>query len=890
MDHPEPHDLAAPCSYIALIASTAIAVGLIAVQCTFDGGNWVGSSVAAITPGFTTIGWLVLAVALLGWGTGLLARRTQRAIALGFLTSGLLVGIWGGSRDTAQVLWNSPDCARIAVTLLLATIAGGAFALATRQTKVNSLPAVGLAGICFVYPVAMTHSWGSALAVVLLILVGDACGGYIIGRLFGTEPQKQTIPRFLHVLTGWAMLVLISGLVGLAGGASRSWILGAWMVLIIIFHQRIRNSVGTTWMRLTEPRPWPLFDGLLGGAAFGIAFVVWIAALAPETGPDALGSRSALPMMWLRDGAIRSYPELLGSYMGLAGEVMHLLVLPLTGPNCAKVVSMASALVIVIALGHRSWGAKRPERILAGLCLFGSTVVWWQFVHGFVDLQQASLFLGACIATMAWRKSKDPSWAALVGLLGGAATAVKLNGGAVLLIAVCAMVPSLVGPERRRAAISLAMLTLTSMAMIGPWLLRSWLLTGNPVFPFANNYFNSPLAPLTLVAKHFGLPFDINLVTLPWKIVAEPGRFVEIGTVHTVWALLLARCVWQRCIRWEWAIIGCLVWLAWLTTEQNTRYAIPALVVTAVALVVAPPAITRYSRLELWIIAACWLLGTVLGLTRPSAWLWRANNGPAFPLDWAYGRQSTETYLQDRLPTYPLAQALLDAAGPHTRLWQVPWLRDHLYFAGESISMPHGDLRMIKPLSELLGPAGVRRTPAEIAATLQSSRITHVLFTVENPWIKNLPENAWQGFFAPSFTEAWLDPIAAWRDLRLYRVRTKPAKSPAPSIVLGKTRLSNSHQDFSVAANELLEFRVLASPEMGETATSIHLSWHAKDGTLLLFQNCTLPTRIGSNWHRWLQSAPHSATRVRAYTAAPQPGIELEVRRLLPAAHAQEGL
>lgn len=166
------------------------------------------------------------------------------------------------------------------------------------------------------------------------------------------------------------------------------------------------------------------------------------------------------------------------------------------------------------------------------------------------------------------------------------------------------------------------------LIIAGPWMLYIYHLTGNPVFPYFNEYWRSPLAlpasyrDLRFVPTHFwrGLFFPI-LFTLDWHVADDLG-FQDIRVCVAYVLVIAAAIVWlgrresrdpllDKRVTGLLFAFSALAYFEWLRTFAIYRYIIlfemlaPLLIIGAVGLFPLP----RKSRyLILGAIAACCLL------------------------------------------------------------------------------------------------------------------------------------------------------------------------------------------------------------------------------------------------------------------------------------------
>ncbi len=877
----------------AVLAGGTIWMG--AVYAHTDGGAWINDRFGRLASQGAAASVAFSAAALLGAAAnlGLCARRrlTAATAALAAGAAFMLLAL-GWRSGMGPALAGAPDWLRITVAMIAGAGWGAGWFLAQRLAR-SSPPLWGF-GIPFVLAAAVealrSGSYGAPVALLWSLVLATAMGRVCLRHLpCCRTASDEPVPLLVEFATGIAALGLLGLGLGLVHGAYPAAILAALLLLSLLLWRSIGTAMRAALRWLREPEALSPGAAVLLGTLAAVLLAQWTACLAPETGPDALGGRIALPAMWLRDGVLAARPEILASSMGLAGESLFLLFLPVSGYNIAKVLAFACLLVAFTFIWARPRRRLDAWSIGTALVFSTSTIVWWQFIHGFVDLLQALLVLGAAECLRRWLNRENDRDALAAGLLAGAAAAVKLNA-AIAIVAVCAVVFATTFSRRRslRAAIVTALRPGgAAVLMIAPWILRTTLLTGNPLFPFANRLFLSPLASPDVVAKHYGLPLGPGALAAAYKVFLTPGLFVELGTYHPFLLPLMAALVLMlplanRSTRY-WFLAFAVAAVFWLISDQNLRYslfagllALPMIVQATASIVGDRP--TAGARLSTGLLAIGAGAGAMLVLARPSAWMWSVNDNADLPLRWACGLTSTDDYLRSQLPTYPLATVLNRTSGRAARLWQMPWVRDHLYFNCPVVSMPHGDIRMLRPLLALLPGRGEALEPAGIDARLRAAGITHLLFSVENPWIDGQPESAWPGIFSPAFTETWLQPLAASNGLRLYAVRSTPGSPGAGEEPVGRVPIAAStHRDFAVNSDHLYWIRCRPLPLGSADDHFIDMSWFDASGTMLRFQRTAVPAGSSGSWHSWLESPPPAAVRVRLYVNFTAVGSDLQV-------------
>jgi len=862
-----------------------------------DGGGWMQAAIARLAE-FQVLFLVAAGTSLLAGTAAAFLGGSRRPLILGaggvagvgavaFAIAGDLAGKLGPWLDAQD--W-------VRITLLVTAGAswglgwGCATALARIRPPLWNLALPFLAGGMAI--VALSGSPGGAIALAWLLVVATALGAVFWKCL--PVPRSAAAfrpPAIVAFALGIALLETLARILGMLHLAHASVLAGVLAILPLLLLRRVFGLLREAVRRLRKAISLSPAAAMLAGTLGAILLAQWIAVLAPEVGGDSTGGRVSLPAAWIHDGVISARPEIVLSYMSIGGEVFFMLLFPMAGACVAKVAAFACLVAVSASVLGRGRGWTNPWAIAAATLFAGSTIVWWQLTWGFCDLLQALLILGAAEALRRWLKHEDPRQALAAGLLAGASAAVKLNG--VLFMVAVVGIPFVVLLVRGRgigAAVRVALsAAIPAMLLVGPALVRSAYLTGNPVFPFANGIFKSPLAPENLVTNHYGFPLGFDAWRDIYRVFLEPQKFVEVGTYHPFLLPLFAGAasvsfLVVKEVRF-WIAAFLVSALFWLVTEQNLRYSLFVGMFATIAVARTASALGRdRGFLQGWVpsltVGLVVFAGLTLQLGRPSFWLAGGTDYQALPLRWAIGRQTADAFLRRNQSTYALAQVLNKSVGRHARVWQMPWIRDHLYFECEVVSMPHGDLRMLAPLVTLLPGRGDHLDPARVAATLRSARITHLLVDVDNPWEVGTAESTWTAIYRPSFTDTWLDPMGANQSQRLYRLRETPRIPGAAPRPLARVPLGDRQETLPVAENRLYEFLVPQVPEGAAPSEVVDLLWFDRGGTLVLFQRHALPPGGPGRWHRWWQSTPPGACRLTVHATASHPGSAIEVREI----------
>jgi len=335
------------------------------------------------------------------------------------------------------------------------------------------LAAVGLAG---------RLSPASAGAVVAsAALVGLPQSKHTFGRIVAlcrrmvatlTEPGDRLVLLTALVVVGFIACVALF-VVGMGSGG----VIAAGLLLLALAGLAVwRPRAGIAWLLLT----W--------------ALVTLLAALSPPAGNDydGLAEHLAQAKIYARTGhySVLWYDH--HSHFPATTQMLFTLGLLFQGPALAKLLHWSFGLIglgTAYTLGQHYIG--RGVGKWAALAYAGTPVIGWLMQVAYVDLSTTAFGMLTACAFMHWRQHRRLGAAALTGLMAGGAMATKMQGIPLFGVVLAGMlVSSLAARRGRRVALSAALVyALAGAVVASPWYIKSWVVTGNPVYPFAYEVF-----------------------------------------------------------------------------------------------------------------------------------------------------------------------------------------------------------------------------------------------------------------------------------------------------------------------------------------------------------------------------------------------------------------
>ena len=568
-----------------------------------------------------------------GRGQYEVAFDTKSLLVLLVLAAGVALTTWGAwhYRDTLEIGWQPEGRTAIGWALL---IAAGWMAVASLlrlpvKMMLVLLPLLVAGSAVGVRPVA---------TVLLIIASATQLGLLLLPAREERSPQLTGIVAAALGLAVFALLLQATGRIPLHYPAVY---LGLLALPFLAMPKRVRSGWAGVWQELralpqARPDPWNL---ALWTIAVAGVFIRLLGAFAPEVGTDALAMHLQIPTMVARDHVWSPGTSgFIWAWMPMSVDWIYTLSVMLGGEPAARLINfLADAMIVVGCAGvAREIVGDRAGAVAA--VLYSAMPLTYLVTTSLFVENIWTLWVVSGIAVIASLRASPAGYREhlVLGFLFGAALSAKVItvfwAPIVLFFAwkQFRTLPHFGATRVFGVSVGIAM-------VFGGWpYLAAWWETGNPVFPFLNDIFRSPLYP----AEAFDSPFEqpVNFRTL-FDLTFVTDRYLEAppGAFGWVWLTLLPAgllAIVLRSGRWAVAIAICSLIFVAVTFALTSylRYIAPVFPVWAV-LVAAGFAHSRGQLLQHTVA----LVSSALGLAglmffANSTWWYRALP-PMGPID-----------------------------------------------------------------------------------------------------------------------------------------------------------------------------------------------------------------------------------------------------------------
>jgi len=265
-----------------------------------------------------------------------------------------------------------------------------------------------------------------------------------------------------------------------------------------------------------------------------LAFVLgmhWLIVFQPESGADALAMHLAIPHNIALHHLMTYTPDrIFWSVMPMGADWCYTIVYLLGGEFAARLLNFAMLLLLEAMLYQVARRFVTPAVAFLILALFASTSLV-QLVTGSLMVENllAAMVLGSVLAIWRYGDTAESPFLYAAAVLGGTALSVKLGGLAYLAAALPVAIAEVNRPRKGlspRPALAAAIAIVLLLAAALPPYLIAWHMTGDPVFPFLNQKFPSPLVDRTVSFNDYRFKQPLTWHTL-YDLTFLSSRFYE---------------------------------------------------------------------------------------------------------------------------------------------------------------------------------------------------------------------------------------------------------------------------------------------------------------------------------------------------------------------------
>lgn len=448
-----------------------------------------------------------------------------------------------------------------------------------------------------------------------------------------------------------------------------------------------------------------------------------LSCLAPPSASDPLTYHLAIPKLYIQQHRITYLPQLWFSNLPFTLEMLFSLGMLLSSDRVAALIHFffgVLVLVTIISFCHKN---KIKLSLLAGAIFYSSAIVTFESTSAFVDLGLTLFGLLAVYAFLYWQETKQRKWLLLSGIFVGFASGTKYLGLIPLIVILIILVIKVSFLEKTKFKYTITNLNifiLSSGLVASPWYLKSWILTGNSVFPFFFKFFSGKDWNITSSKmlmeslSHYGMGYSLKSFLLaPWNVTLHGEAFVMGEAIGPLFLSFLPFLIFygkdNKVVR-NISVYCALYFPFWFFLSQQGKFLLPLIPFLSI--------ITSYiiSRLFEWggaikyatflVVMICFIFNCAVNIIF---------NAQFLPV--VLGFESKDSFLSKKTKFYDELMYINQHLPPNSKL--LVWVRDRYYLEREYIPAD--------PTEQGLIDYTKYNTAEELLLRLKELDITHIL-------------------------------------------------------------------------------------------------------------------------------------------------------------------
>lgn len=424
------------------------------------------------------------------------------------------------------------------------------------------------------------YIWSFILVVSFVFLAGG------IGRIFSISKELPALTLIIiQVLIGFGVLSLLTLFLGLFWKINATIISIKLIFGIILFSKSIilwiKSALSSLKSTLKETS---CFEIIIIIYLITIFLIQLLQSMAPPVKYDALIYHLTLPKVYLMQEKISDIPWLVMSGMPQTTEMLYFDVMSVAGESAPLILNWSFGLLTAIGLFSFLKEKLSLTSALVGVAsLFSGYTLVSSLSWGYVDWAACLFGFGMVVYLNQFLIDKSRSMIFLSGLFAGLAFSTKYPAG-VLFLCGFFVLSFFLWKNKIRFISFIPQYLFGASIFVIPWLMKNFVLTGNPVYPF---FFASGAMDSTRIRVYQGaMPFGnlMDLFLLPIRatifgIDGTEGYSVSIGPFFLAFSILVV-LGWEKIKSVEkkqilyWAIFSMIGIGIWAVGNQISGYLI----------------------------------------------------------------------------------------------------------------------------------------------------------------------------------------------------------------------------------------------------------------------------------------------------------------------------
>ena len=377
--------------------------------------------------------------------------------------------------------------------------------------------------------------------VIAVVLTGT--GRKCVSLIVETSSLSVLEKSLIGYGMGIGMLVLTVLLIGLGGLLYREALMPVVLILAVLFRKSVIQTVKdleTFSLGLLKAKV-SFFERFLIAAIGFVAFFTLIGSLSPLLGMDSAAYHMQDPKLFVQAHAIFRIPYTRDSLWPFFVQTLFTFALCLKGVILAKLFHFSfyvTTFLAIYALCRRY--LPRRSCLLAAAIFSLTPAIFTVTTYAYTDLAVTFYTIISFYCFFVWRDTSQMSWFALSGIMSGFLLGIKLPSAIVpALILVLYFVSMRAMPFKKEKFLGAGLFLGGMFLACCIWYIRSWIILGNPIYPFAAKLFGGHGYPESVLGYQTTAGFGLGIIPyffMLWPLTMSPDIFggESLGVVFLI--------------------------------------------------------------------------------------------------------------------------------------------------------------------------------------------------------------------------------------------------------------------------------------------------------------------------------------------------------------------
>ena len=379
------------------------------------------------------------------------------------------------------------------------------------------------------------------LLLVIFLLISAAFGMRIL-EFFNFSFYNFREKVVYSISLGLGFIAYAVFILGLTGLLHRWYLILLLLALATFSFKQLTKIVKEIWnfRNAIKFKQLDFFYKIILFLIIIAVILTFISALAPPIGHDSLSYRLAQIRVFSETNKVDYIPYSRESLWPYLIEMLFALGLAVSSDIFVKLIAWSFGIISAFAIYVFTQKLFSERSAIISTALFLLTpAIFTQMTYAYVDIPFAFFSFISLTALLRFFETKDIKWALLAGVFCGFVLSIKYTGVISLLALLAVWIYFIVRRFNfRRYLKSLVLFLLIAALCSFAWYLRSYLIKGNPTYPFFALAFNGNGWPKGL-ENHIGSGFSVlKLLMLPWNLTMLPNQFggEQLGVIYLLFS------------------------------------------------------------------------------------------------------------------------------------------------------------------------------------------------------------------------------------------------------------------------------------------------------------------------------------------------------------------